>query len=460
MNPTTSVLLTDLYQLTMLQAYYDRGMDETAVFEMFIRKLPDSRGFLVGAGLEQIVEYLETLRFTAEELSALHGSGFFTSDFLGHLEGFRFTGDVTAMPEGTVFFANEPVLRVIAPLSQAQIVESRLINLFTFQTLIASKAARVVLASQGKTLLDFGFRRAHGAEAGVYAARAAYLAGFDGTATVFPALRFGIPMSGTMAHAYILAHDVEEEAFEEFARSQPNNAVFLLDTYDTEEGARKVTRVAARLKEDGIAVKAVRLDSGDFLDLSKKVRRILDEGGCQETRILVSGDMDEYAIHDLLTHGAPIDGFGVGTKLATSSDSPYLSTVYKLQEYAGKPRCKRSMGKATLPGRKQLYRRYDETGRMAGDTLTLENDPQDGEALLQPVMREGKRIGPLPSLEEIRERAKSGLSRLPEPLHRLERYDYPVVVSPALEKLARETEANRETERSRTDDPSNAPVMG
>ncbi|HHH36286.1 MAG TPA: nicotinate phosphoribosyltransferase [Gammaproteobacteria bacterium] len=410
-------LFTDLYQLTMLQGYFLQGMEETAVFEFFVRRLPAGRRFLMAAGLEQALDYLEGLRFTEEELEWLRHCGRFREDFIDYLAELRFRGEVRAMPEGTVFFPDEPIVQVIAPLPQAQLVESRLINILHFQTLIASKAARVVLAGQQRLLVDFGMRRAHGAEAGLMAARASYIAGFAGTATTLAAPRFGIPVYGTMAHSFVQSHDDEIQAFEHFAQAQPDNAVLLIDTYDTERGARRVVELAPRLRERGIEVKAVRLDSGDLAAHARAVRKILDEGGLAETRIFASGNLDENRIRELLESGAPIDGFGVGTILDTSADAPYLDCAYKLQEYAGRPRRKRSEGKATWPGRKQVYRRLDGAGRLAGDLLTLAGSSADrGSPLLAPVMREGRRLSPSPTLETVRSHAAAELSRLPPAL--------------------------------------------
>ena len=444
-NPSDSVLLTDLYQLTMLQGYFDRGMEEEAVFEFYVRKLSPNRGFLVAAGLEQALHFLETLQFNGEELEWLASLGRFTPAFLNYLANLRFTGDVHAPPEGTVLFPEEPLIRITAPLPQAQLVESRIINLLHFQTMIASKAARVVLASQGKPLIDFGMRRAHGAEAALFAARACYLAGYAGTATVLAGKEFGIPVSGTMAHAFVLSHDSEAEAFDHFARSQPNDVVLLIDTYDTEAAARKLIRLAPRLKDDGIAIRAVRIDSGDFDAMTRSVRRILDEGGLSDVKILVSGDMDEFSVRDLVSGGAPIDGFGVGTRVDTSVDAPYLNSAYKLQEYAGKGRRKRSTGKSTWPGRKQAFRTYNADGRMAGDVLTLDGVPEEGEALIRPVMWGGRRLHDPEPLEASRERTKAELSRLPEPLQRLETEPaYPVTLSPALHRLAQDVDRRME----------------
>ena len=437
MTTTPSALLTDLYQLTMLQTYFAEGMQETAVFDLFARRLPPTRNFLLAAGLHQALEYLENLRFTAEELDWLMGCGRFDPSFVNFLAEFRFTGAVHALPEGTVFFANEPILRITAPLPQAQLVESRLINLIHFQTLIASKAARCVLAAPGKLLVDFGMRRAHGAEAALLAARAAYLAGFGGTATVLAGMRFGIPLFGTMAHSLIQAHDREEDAFEHFAAVQPDNVVLLIDTYDTEAAARKLIALAPRLQARGIAIKGVRIDSGDLADHARQVRRILDAGGLRQATIFGSGDLDEYRLRELLASGTPIDGFGVGTRLDASTDAPILELVYKLQEYAGKPRRKRSEGKATWPGRKQVYRQTAADGAFAADWLSLETHPQPGEPLLQPVMVNGQRLLAQESLDAIRRRVRTQLAALPPTLcdHQTPASD-PVHIAPELRELA------------------------
>ncbi len=448
MNNENSLLLTDLYQLTMLQGYFEHGMNETAAFEFFVRKLRPGRGFLIAAGLEQVLDYLEEAHFTEEELDWLGSTGRFSNGFLEWLAGWRFEGDVQAMPEGTVFFPNEPLLRVVAPLPQAQLIETRLINLLHFQTLIASKAARSVLTAPGKLLVDFGLRRAHGAEAGLLAARAAWLAGFSGTATVLACQRFGIPMFGTMAHSFVQAHDSESDSFTNFAHAQPNNVVLLIDTYDTEAAAHKVVALGRELAIEGLVIKGVRLDSGDLNELAHRVRRVLDDGGLHSTTIFASGDLDEYRLRDLLAQGAPIDGFGIGTRLDTSADVAFLDCAYKLEEYAGLPRRKRSVGKATWPGRKQVWRRYDKEGRMAGDVISVESDRQEGEPLLVPVMRAGRRL-PLPSLSDARAHAATSLQRLPEPLRQLhEPYEYPVQIAPALQELARRVDLD-EAERAR-----------
>ena len=434
-----SALLTDLYQLTMLQSYYEEGMEDTAVFEFFVRRLPAHRNFMLFAGLEQVLEYLENLHFSREELEWLERSGRFDAEFVARLEQFQFSGDIDAMSEGTVFFPDEPALRVTATLPQAQLIESRLINILHYQTLIASKAARCRLVAPGKTLIDFGMRRAHGAEAALLAARANYIVGFDGTATIQAEQDFGIPIFGTMAHSYIQSHQSESQAFEKYAYSHPDNVVLLIDTYDTRRGAEKVVRLAKSLREEGITIKAVRLDSGDLLDLSVSVRCILDDGDCRDIALFASGDLDEYEIAELIDRSCPIDAFGIGTRLNISQDSPSLDCVYKLQEYAGQARRKRSEGKTTWPGCKQVYRHRANNGKFNGDLVTLASDVRgDGEALIVPVMRKGKRIKPAETLERIRERSSDQLASLPKDLTTLavSAKRYPVEMSPGLKDLA------------------------
>jgi nicotinate phosphoribosyltransferase len=434
-------LLTDLYQLTMLQAHFDQGMNETAVFEFFVCRLPERRSFLVAAGLEQVLDFLENLHFGADELDWLAAHGRFHGRFLDSLAGLSFTGDVQAMAEGTIFFPDEPILRVVAPLREAQLVETRIINLLHFQTLVASKAARVRLAAPDKLLVDFGLRRAHGAEAGLLSARACFIAGFDGTATVLAGMRWGIPLFGTMAHSFIEAHDDEAAAFENFARSCPNRGTLLIDTYDTEAAARAVVQLARKLAQDGIAIHGVRIDSGDLEAHARHVRAIFDEGGFAEIRIFASSNLDEYAVRALVAAGAPIDGFGVGTRMNTGADQPYLDCAYKLEEYAGVARRKRSEGKATWPGRKQVFRRRDADGRLAGDILTVDGDSQPGTPLLATVMRAGQRLEPAPALAHLRDEASAQIERLPLELRQINASaTYPVEVSPALRELARQVD--------------------
>ena len=442
MTMSAPLLLTDLYQLTMLQGYWHEGFTGEAVFELFVRKLPTERNFLIAAGLEQALEYLEHLSLTDEEAEYLRSTGLFEDRFVDWLREIRFEGDVDAMPEGTVFFPNEPILRVTAPIHQAQLVETRLINLLQFQTMIASKAARCVLAAPGRTLVEFGLRRAHGAEAGLLAARATCAVGFTGTSNVLAGQWYGLPIFGTMAHSYVMAHDNELDAFLSFARSQPNNVVLLIDTYDTLLAVAKVIEAARILEREGIQIRAVRIDAGDLGELSKEVRRRLDAAGLESIGIFVSGDLDEWKLRSLTQQEAPIGGFGVGTRLVTSHDAPYLNCAYKLEEYAGLARRKVSPGKQTYPGRKQVFRRYDDEGKMAGDTLAVADEELPGEPLLVPVMRAGKRVGPVESLEAIRRRTREQLERLPEVYRRLEpaAQSFPLALSDRLQALIVETD--------------------
>ena len=430
-------LLTDLYQLNMVEAYLEHGKTDTAVFELFVRQLPAARSFLVAAGLEQALSFLEAFQFRSDEIEWLARSGRFSSRLLDYLGRLRFSGDVHAMPEGSVFFANEPILRITASLPEAQLLETRLTNILHFQTLIASKAARMVLAAPVKLLVDFGLRRAHGGEAGLYAARASYLAGFSGTATVLAGKSFGIPLFGTMAHSFVQAFDDEASAFAAFAESRPVNVVFLIDTYDTVAAARKIVLLKDRLQTRGIAIAGVRIDSGDLIELSKQVRRVLDDGGLPETQIHVSGGLDEVQITEMLRAGAPIDGFGIGTALVTSSDAAALDCAYKLQEYAGTPRRKLSPGKSTWPGRKQVWRSFAPDGAITGDIISTWDDMQPGEALIRPVILQGKRVQSPAALDEMRSHVLTQLANLPEYLrHIATDHAYPVRVSDRLLRLA------------------------
>ena len=453
---TTSPLLTDLYQLTMLQSYWQHRMDKVAAFELFVRKLPAERAFLVAAGLEQVVDFIEQARFTDDELAWIDGCGKFAPGFAGWLRDMRFTGDVWAMPEGSVFFPSEPVLRVVAPIAQAQWLETRILNLVHFETVVASKAVRSVLAAKGRTLVDFGLRRAHGAEAGALAARAAYIAGFAGTATAYAGPRFGIPVFGTMAHSFVQAHDSETQAFIDFAESFPDNAVLLIDTYDTVAAARKVAALAPRLAQRGIRIRGVRLDSGDLDALSREVRRILDAAGLRDCAIFASGNLDEHRVRALVDAGAPIASFGIGTSLTTSSDAPSLDAVYKLQEYDGVARRKRSGGKATWPGRKQVWRRSNPDRTFAGDSVRLVDERGVGTPLLDCVMREGRRIAPSPTLPRVRAHCHTQLEALPIHLKTLDPPwpRYPVSISPAVRVLADEVDR-----RQRADAPEPEPAQ-
>jgi nicotinate phosphoribosyltransferase len=442
-----SVLLTDLYELTMLEAYFAERMAGEAVFELFVRKLPPERNFLLAAGLADVVDYLTQLAFADGDLAWMRASGRFSDAFVDALREFRFSGDVDAMPEGTPFFADEPILRVSAPLPQAQFVESRVLNLMHYETIVASKAVRCVLAAKGKLLVDFGLRRAHAGEAGLLSARASYLAGFDGTATVEGGRRYGIPLYGTMAHSYVQAHDSEMAAFEAFARVHRDNPFLLIDTYDTERAARGVVELFHRLAREGIRIKGVRIDSGDLGALARSVRGILDAGGCQSVKIFASGNLDEHRVKELVDADAPIDGFGVGTRMNTSADAPFLDCAYKLTEYEGRPRRKRSSGNANLPGRKQVFRQW--YGEAFSDVVTVASETLEGTPLLVPVMRSGRLAAPLPSLDQSRDRAREQVASLPPRLRALEggaRCD--VVVSAALRALTAAADAGHESARA------------
>ena len=412
-------LLTDLYQLTMMDAYRQCGMDDVAVFEMFVRRLPPNRGFLMAAGLEQALDYLENVSFDDAELAWLAGCGHFAEDFVGWLADVRFTGDVWAMPEGEVFFADEPLLRVEAPIHEAQLVESRLINILHYQSLVATKAARTVMAAGGRVLVDFGMRRAHGGEAAVWAARASYIAGFDGTATVEGGRQYGIPAFGTMAHSFIEAHGSEMDAFSDFARARPEGLVLLIDTYDVDEAVAKVIDLVPRLAQEGIVVRALRLDSGDLDAGSRRIRRLLDDAGLHDVGIFLSGNLDEYAVEALCRGDAPATGFGVGTRLDVSADAPALDIAYKLQAYAGVPRRTLSPGKATWPGRKQVFRTAGDDGRLRADTIAAHDEKVSGAPLLRQVMAGGDRVEASPSLDEIRRFAAGRIDMLPDAARRL-----------------------------------------
>jgi nicotinate phosphoribosyltransferase len=436
-------LVTDLYELTMMAGYDAAGLRARATFELFVRRLPHQRAFLVAAGLEQALEYLETLRFTADQIAYLRElpnfRGVPSRFFDDTLPALRFTGEVCAVAEGTPVFAHEPLLRVTAPVLEAQLVETALLATLTFQTSIASKASRIVWAASGRTVMEFGSRRAHGAEAGVLAARAAYLAGCASTSNVEAGFRFGMPLSGTMAHSWVTSFADELEAFRAYQDTFPEGAVLLIDTYDTLQAARRIVTA-------GLRPRAVRLDSGDLVALSMGVREILDAGGLHETRILASGDMDEWSIAHQLAQGAPIDAFGVGTALATSTDAPALGGVYKQVEIerdgASRPTMKLSGGgKASFPGRKQVWRRYAE-GTAQGDVIALEHEPAPPGAapLLVPVMREGRRCQPPEPLEHSRDRCRRMLDELPSDVRMLDpRREYPVSRSGALERLTART---------------------
>ena len=439
-----AALLTDLYQLTMLQAYWREGLADRAAFSLFFRQLPLSRNYLIACGLEDALRYLEELRFTEEALEYLRGLGFFSRDFLDWLAELRFTGDVFAMPEGTPVFPNEPLLEVEAPIGEAQLVESFLINQLHLQTALASKAARVVAAARGRKVVDFAMRRMHGTDAALKGARAFYVAGVDATSDVLAGKLYGIPVSGTMAHSYVQAHQEELDAFRSFVRLYPET-ILLVDTYDTLEGVRKVVQLSRELGGD-FAVRGIRLDSGDLALLARQAREILDGAGLDEVEIFASGLLDEHGIARMVGEGVPITGFGVGTRMGVSEDAPTVDLAYKLTEYAGVARQKLSPGKATLPGRKQVFR-VESDGVAEHDILAGRDETFPGRPLLHPVMREGRRLpSASPTLEEIRARAAEETSKLPERLRSLEPAEppYQVEVSEALRAGAERLRARLE----------------
>ena len=428
-------LATDLYELTMAAAYFANHITDNATFELFVRELPVNRNYLIAAGLEQALDYLQVLRFSAEDIDYLKRHPLFRSvpaQFFDFLHDLRFTGEVWAIAEGTPVFQNEPLLRVTAPIIEAQIVETFLLATINFQTMIASKASRVVSAAAGRDVIEFGSRRAHGTEAAMYTARAAYVGGCAGTSNVEAGLRFGVPTSGTVAHSWVMSFDDELAAFRNYMAVFPHATTLLIDTYDSVAAARKV--VAAGLRPQG-----VRLDSGDLDQLSRAVRQVLDEGGLQATRIFASGDLDEWRIAALVGAGAPIDAFGVGTRLATSFDGPAVGGVYKLVElesgHVARGKVKTSPGKATFPGRKQVWRRIDASGTYVADVIAAADEPApaDSEPLLTCVMRGGVRVQPAPPLTEVRERCRVLVGKLPGALRNIEAgVAYPVHLSDRL----------------------------
>jgi nicotinate phosphoribosyltransferase len=424
--PRVGALFTDLYELTMAQAYQAEHMDQLAVFELTFREMPRNRNYIVAAGFADVVDFLRDLRFDPSELDHLRLLGDFSPEFIARLQSLRFRGDVYAVPEGTIVFPGEPLLQVVAPITEAQLVETFVLNQIHFQSLAATKAARVVRAAQGRSVVDFGSRRSHGTDAALKVARATYLAGGDGTSNVLAGKIYGIPTFGTVAHSYVQAHDDEFASFESFAALYPHTTL-LVDTYDTLDGVRKVIDLRRKLGEK-FQVRAVRLDSGDLSQLAKQTRKLLDEADLQQVRIFASSGLDEYRIQELVASGAPIDAFGVGTKLAVMADVPDLDMAYKLVEYAGKGRMKLSTRKLLYPGRKQVFRQI-QSGRMSGDVIGRFDETLPGEPLLQPLLQGGRLVAPT-DLRESRSRLQRELERLPAHLHGLETAPpYPVAFS-------------------------------
>ncbi|MGH7987421.1 MAG: nicotinate phosphoribosyltransferase, partial [Candidatus Binataceae bacterium] len=432
-------LLTDLYELTMAASYFAIGYNDNACFSLCVRRMPPRRGFLVLAGLERLLEAIEQFHFSTEALAYLDSLALFSPEFLAYLRDLRFTGEVVAMDEGTLFFGEEPILEVRAPLIEAQLLETLVINQAGMASLVASKAARSVLAAGGRRLVDFGLRRSQGTDAGLIAARSSFLAGFIGSSNVLAGKRYGIPLYGTMAHSYIMAHDRERDAFEHFVQCFPGHSTLLVDTYDTMRGVENAAAVARDLRGKGLKLQSIRLDSGDLVDLSIKARQILDRNDLREVSIFASGNLDEYRIRDLVRAGAPIDAFGVGTEMVVSADAPALDISYKLSEYRGRPRLKTSQNKLTLPGRKQVFRATNQSGGFYADLIGLADEgaataahefkpaPNNTTALLTRQMAAGHRTMPRPRLSESRERLLASLAKLDQRYKDLERPDnYPV----------------------------------
>jgi len=436
-------LLTDLYELTMAASYFEEDMHDEATFSLFIRKYPSDRGYFVAAGLEDALNYLATLRFADDDLAYLESTRLFNRAFLDYLKTLRFTGEVWALPEGSLFFKDEPILEVTGPIIEAQLAETFIINAINLQTLIATKAARSTVAAGPRRLVDFSLRRTQGIDAGLKVARASYLAGFVGTSNVLAGKLYDLPIFGTMAHSYITSFASEIEAFRAFARAFPQNTVLLIDTYDTIAGARKAIQVGQEMAARGQKLRGVRLDSGDMAALSIEVRRLLDEAGLADVTIFASGGFDEYKIARTLAAGAKIDAFGVGTKMGVSADAPYFDCAYKLVRYGGRPVMKLSTGKVTYVDKKQIFRHYDDQGFMAGDSIGLRAEALPGTApLLKPVMAKGKLLAPLPSLKASREFFLQEFAKLPMQYKSLANPPlYPVTISPALSRLQAEVEA-------------------
>lgn len=430
-------LLTDLYELTMAASYFENGMAEPATFSLFIRKYPPGRAYFVAAGLEQFLDYVADFRFSESDLAYLDRTGLFSDDFLEYLKTVRFTGSVYALAEGEIFFRDEPILEVTAPVIEAQILETFVINTMNLQSMIATKAARCVHAAEGRGLVDFSLRRTHGTDAGLKVARSSYIAGFVATSNVLAGKLYGIPISGTMAHSYISSFGDEIEAFRAFARSFPNKTILLIDTYDTLTGAQKATIVGQEMAKEGHKLLGVRLDSGDMTQLSQEVRKILDEADLDDTEIFASSSFDEYKIAKTIKEGAKIDAFGVGTRMGVSADAPYFDMAYKLVQYGKRPIMKLSTGKVNLAGKKQVFRKTDTQGRFSEDVIgTCDETIEGARPLLEPVMQDGKLLRRHPSLEEIRERFRKNFQALDDTFKVLQGApSYPVKLSPRLKAV-------------------------
>jgi len=430
-------LFTDLYELTMGACYYAHRVFDTATFSLYLRDVRATRNFFVAAGLEDTLNELADFHFSKEEIQYLNSTGFFQDDFLSYLSELRFSGNIHALPEGTIFFANEPIIEVTAPIIEAQLLETFLLNTIGFQTMIASKSARCIHAADGRALIDFSLRRTQGRDAGLKVARSTFISGFAATSNVLAGKIYGIPVSGTMAHSYVSAFKNEQDAFFAYFDTFPDNSIFLIDTYDTLEGAKNAAVVAKEMKRRGHALVGVRLDSGDMAALSREVRKILDDAGLLDVRIFASSGFDEFKIEKVLSQGAKIDAFGVGTKVGVSADAPFVDVVYKMVRFKGQDKRKLSPGKITLAGAKQVFRKTDHSGRYIEDILGLREEKIDaGEPLLEMVMENGRPTRPHPALQTLRKRFEMNFSCLDKKYKSLgTRTTYPVKLSRRLKDL-------------------------
>ncbi|MSQ08080.1 MAG: nicotinate phosphoribosyltransferase [Dehalococcoidia bacterium] len=438
----SDALFTDLYELTMAQAYWRAGVTDQATFSLFFRGYPRNRSYYVFAGLEAILNHLEDFQFTGADIDYLRTLDRFDEEFIEYLAELRFTGDVRSMKEGTVCFGDEPVLEVRGPIIEAQIAETFLLNQATFQSTVATKASRVVHAAAGRSVVDFAARRTQGTDAAMKVARTGYLAGYHATSNVKAGAVYGIPVVGTMAHSFIMAFDSEIEAFRAYTHAFPDYATLLVDTYDTLRGVRNAIEVGRELESEGHVLRGVRIDSGDLAHLGREARKILDEEGFKDVGVFASGGLDEYEVDRLVRDGTPFEGYGVGTKAGTSADAPYLDSAYKLVEYAGRPVLKLSSKKQSLPGCKQVYRTYTSDGSYDRDTISLvseEAPSMSAKPLLENVMTEGARINGSPALNDLRDEHAREFTRVPARYKALQSAPrYPVEVSQRLKELQRE----------------------
>ena len=431
-------LFTDLYELTMSQAFFQQGMSATATFSLFTRTYPPNRAFFISAGLEDVLEYLGNLKFSGHAIDYLRATGIFSDDFLKYLSTVRFTGNVRAIPEGRLYFTDEPAVEITAPLIEAQLAETFIINQVNLQSMLATKAARCVWAAQGRGIADFASRRTQGTDAALKMARASYMAGFSSTSNVLAASLYGMPPAGTMAHSFVTSFPSELQAFRAYVMSFPNRTILLLDTYDTIAGTWNAVQVAKEMETEGRQLMAVRLDSGDFDKLSRQVRKILDDSGLDYVKILASGGLDEYELEILVNNGAPIDLFGVGTKAGVSADAPWSDMAYKLVSFDNRPVMKLSTDKVSLPGAKQIYRTRDADGMFSKDIIALHDEELPGGVpLLEEVMIDGERRGTPATLEEARARFEEDFSLLDDKFKALNNPPrYPVSISGNLERLS------------------------